>query len=431
MVSTEQRIPVVTAFVYSGDKIALIKRSQEVGTHKGSWAAFSGYVERLPLNQAWQELLEEAGISEGLELQGIGIPVPIDDTIEGKRWLVFPFLFKLAEGAEIKTNWEASEWGWFSPEEMAGMDTVPGLDAVLRSVWPAFGDEEFWDGLAHVATNTEEGATELVRRGLEILGGYVQTYYDHIDQAELLRAVRAFAAARPGMGVFPDMAARLMLAMEREGGQFDFDALVTEMLGAIEDATDSCVNEAARGLQGKNRIFTLSYSEVVADTILTWHDADSEVIVAESGPRNEGLTLAEYLTGQGVKVTTIPDSEISAGVRMSDAVLVGCDSITPDNEIINKAGTREAVETADAGGIPAYAVAQTFKVMPPGWPVFMERHAPADYDETSNEVVGPPVFDLSPIKRFEAVFTEEGALDMDRLAEIRNELGSVELIPGA
>ena len=431
MTATGERVPVVTAFLYRGNKIALIKRSPEVGTYQGKWAAFSGYVERLPINQAWQELLEEAGLNEmQVELKGIGAPLPLDDEGAGHKWLVLPFLFELLNGAEIKTNWEASEWGWFHPDEIQGMDAVPGLNVGIDRVWPAFGDHEFWEGLAHVATNTDDGATELARRGLEILGGYVQAHYSDLDRVELLRSIRAFSASRLGMGVFPDLAARLMLAIDRESGLFNFDALVTELLGVVEDATDLCVNEAAKGLSGIKRLFTLSYSEAVADTILTWHTDDSEVVIAESGPRNEGLKLAEYLIGHGVNVRTVPDSDIACGVRSCEAVLVGCDGITGENGLLNKAGTREATETAAAAGIPAYVVAQTFKIMPIGWPAFLERQSPADYDETSTVFIGPPVFDLTPLSRFKAVFTEEGPLTGDRLAEIRDELSSVDLVPG-
>lgn len=432
METIEQRVPVVTAFVYQGDKIALIKRSQEVGTYKGKWAAFSGYVERLPINQAWLELFEEAGVTENqVELQGIGLPTPVDDPVEGRQWLVFPYLFRLHEGVEIKTNWEAAELAWFLPGEIANLDTVPGLQTAFKCVWPAFGDQEFWEGLAHVATNTDDGATELARRGLEVLGGYVQANYQKIDRATLLRAIRAFAASRPSMGVFPDLGARLMLAIEREDGRAAFDDLVEELLDMVDDTTDLCINEAAKGLKGMNKIFTLSHSEAVADTILTWHSNESEVIIAESGPRFEGRALAEYLQEQGVGVRTVPDSELDCAAKMVDAVLVGCDAITPDKDILNKVGTRAAVEAAHDAGIPVYAVAQTFKIMPPGWPVFIERQAPSDYDENSDEYVGPPVFDLTPFSRFDAVFTEEGPLTIERLEEIQRELGSVELIPGA
>ena len=417
--------------MHSGDKIALIKRSDRVGTYRGSRAAFSGYVERLPLNQAWQELEEEAGITRNdARLRGIGVPLPVDDNVEDSHWLVFPFLFQLVDDVEIKTDWETEEWGWFKPGEMANLKTVPSLDKALDRVWPPFGDHEFWDGLAAVATDTTHGATELARRGLRTLGSYIQANYDDIGREELLRAVRAFAASRPVMGVFPDLAARLLLAAQREGGQIDFDTLISELLSAVEDATDLSANTAAEALKGAKRLFTLSYSEAVRDTIISWHTGELGVVIAESGPRNEGLRLAEYLSDQGIFVETVADADIPAAVGTADAVIVGCDAIIQADELMNKIGTRAAVDAANEEGIPAYAVAQTYKVMPPQWPVFIERQAPADY-EASQEKTGGPIFDLTAFDDFEAVFAEEGILTPQSLREIRDELASVELIPTA
>ncbi|HUV04276.1 MAG TPA: NUDIX domain-containing protein [Armatimonadota bacterium] len=427
-----ERIPVVTAFLYSGEKVALVRRSERVRTYRGAWAAFSGYIERLPLNQARQELAEEAGLADvDTRLTGIGIPLPVDDEQSGHRWLVFPFLFELEDSADIKTNWEAAEWGWFSPEEVGKLNAVPGLDVALGRVWPPFGDRAFWHGLSRVAADTDQGATELARRGLAALGGFVQAQWQSLDQAALLRAVRAFAACRPAMGVFPNLAARLLLAVEREGGQFEFDELLTELLGAVEDATDLSVSSAADALEGKTRLFTLSYSEAVRDAIVAWRTGAKQVTVAESGPRNEGVRLAEDLSSRGVQVRTVPDAEILSAVEESDAVLVGCDAITGADAVLNKIGTLQAVTAANDGKIPAYAIAQTFKIAPPGWPVFLEPQSPADFGETEGTQAGSAVFDLTPLDLFDAVFTEEGALSLPRLSEIRAELGSVELIPGA
>jgi methylthioribose-1-phosphate isomerase len=43
--------------------------------------------------------------------------------------------------------------------------------------------------------------------------------------------------------------------------------------------------------------------------------------------------------------------------------------------------------------------------------------------------VGVPVFDLTPISAFTAIFTENGPLTTEMLAEIRNKLSEVELTP--
>jgi hypothetical protein len=53
---------VVTCFLErdSDKKIALLRRSQMVGTYKGRWAGVSGYIEKenTPLKQAFEEIRE-------------------------------------------------------------------------------------------------------------------------------------------------------------------------------------------------------------------------------------------------------------------------------------------------------------------------------------------------------------------------------------
>lgn len=421
--------PVVTAFLYTDNKIVLMRRSSAVGTYQGLWAAFSGYIERLPLNQAYQELSEEAGVAEeNVRLAGIGIPLTVHDEVEQRQWLVFPFLFELEDPTRISTNWEAEEWAWYSLDELSNLNTVPGLGEALRRVWPPFGDRVFWYSLSKIARDTEHGATELARRGLVALGGLVQSQWEHMGTRDLTNAIRAFAACRPSMGVFPNLASRLLLAINREAGEFDFDELVTELLNAIYDATALSAAHAAKGLAYARKLFTLSYSEAVRDTILAWHNVESEVMVAESGPKNEGLKLVAELVSRGVNARTVADADIPYAVEESDAVVVGCDAIFQD-KLINKSGTHLAVTTAKAEGIPAFAIAQTYKIVPPDWPEFLEIQSCRDYGQDCNDTGSISIFDALPLDDFGSVFTEEAKLTHGRLEEIRSELASVELIP--
>lgn len=418
------RIPVVTSFVYSGDKIALVKRSEQVGTYKGLWAGFSGYIEHLPIEQAYIELEEEASLTkDNIALKGIGIPVPIDDPVTGKNWLVFPFLFQLAEEKEITTNCESSELLWVKSHDIDTMNTVPGLKTVFKRVWPSFVDEHLWNGFQEIALNKTKGATSLARMGLDVLGRYAVECGDELDRHELIRMIRAFAACRPVMGVFPNLAARLLLGIENDDGRDNFDRLVEGLLMSVNDATALSVKHAATAVMGHKTIFTLSYGEAVRNTLIEWYEPGKEVIIAESYPGKEGLILAEHLSEKGVMVRTVRDKNIRDAVIESEAVLVGCDAITVDDKIQNKVGTYIAAEVANENGIPVYAVTQTIKICPPDWPSYIERETLPGCEEPVK------VFDHTPINHFNAVITEEGDLSLERLDEIRAELGSVELIP--
>lgn len=424
MQSTRDAIPVVTSFVFCDNKIALIKRSNQVGTYQGQWGGISGYIERLPIEQALVELEEEAGLSEdALTLRGIGIPLAIHDKVIDRNWLIFPFLFQIEDMMAIKLNWESLELRWVTPNEIAAMDTVPGLYKAFCRIWPDFGTADFWNGLGSIARDRKEGATSLAQKGLEILGNYVVENEKDLDYPLLLRAIRAYAACRPSMGPFPDLACRLLMAIERESGINDIDMLIDTLISSIKETTALSVDYAATKLSGKRTILTLSYGEAIKKTLVKWFQPGCEVLVAESSPGYEGIALAEYLSEHGVDTKTVKDKHIPNAIVQSEAILVGCDNITPGDEIQNKVGTQKAVKAARELEIPAYAVTQTFKIAPSDWPVFIEC------DTLPGEEKPEPIFDLTPIDWFTEVFTEFGKLTKDRLDEIRNELASVELIP--
>jgi translation initiation factor 2B subunit (eIF-2B alpha/beta/delta family) len=346
----------------------------------------------------------------------------VDDAEEGYRWLVFPFLFHLKGGREIKTDWEASSLEWFHQEDMGELRTVPGLREAFQRVWFPFGNNGFWDGLADVAVDTEHGATELARRGLRALGAFVQKEYDNLQYDGLVRSVRAFASARPVMGVFPNLAARLLMAIDREGGQFDFDTLITELMNAVEDASDISSDVTADALADRRTVMTISYSESVLNALLKWNGIGKHVKVAESLPGGEGRLFAEALANKGVAAEVVADADVPLAVKDVDAVLVGCDGITGGSELINKFGMAGLITSANDAGVPTYAVSQSFKVCPSGWPVFLE---------VRKEVGGTRrIFDVTPLERFTAVYTEEGSLLSRRLAEIREELDNVPLLYG-
>ncbi len=104
-----------------------------MGTHKGLWAGVSGYIEpnAIPLVTAYNELREEVGARyEQLKLVREATPLLLDDPFTGKRWAVHPFLFD-DQGVQLTLDWEHVESRWVMPEELAALETVPGLRETL------------------------------------------------------------------------------------------------------------------------------------------------------------------------------------------------------------------------------------------------------------------------------------------------------------
>jgi 8-oxo-dGTP diphosphatase len=130
---------VVTCIIEHEGKILLFKRSNLVGTYRGLWGGVAGYVEELeaPYDTAIKEIRQEAGIDlDALELVRKGDPLEFSDTYDGKRydWIIYPFLFHIQDKGLVRIDWEHEEYRWVYPSEIKKLDTVPGIEEVIRQL---------------------------------------------------------------------------------------------------------------------------------------------------------------------------------------------------------------------------------------------------------------------------------------------------------
>jgi 8-oxo-dGTP pyrophosphatase MutT (NUDIX family) len=139
----DEQTPVVTSFVLrmlgGRDELLLAQRSQRVRTYRGAWGGISGYLEAgvTPLEQAYTELREEAGLSrDDVELLRVGKPIAFRDESLGQNWVVHPFLFRLLRPEAVRNDWEADRFEWYPPEAVAALPTVPRLAEALAHVYP-------------------------------------------------------------------------------------------------------------------------------------------------------------------------------------------------------------------------------------------------------------------------------------------------------
>ncbi|EGG42989.1 NUDIX hydrolase [Candidatus Nitrosarchaeum limnium SFB1] len=128
---------IVTSFIQDGQKLLILKRSNNVKTMKGLWAGISGIIEKdeEPLKRAKIEIHEEIGISENqLKLIKSANALKINSPqYENHEWEIFPFLFEV-KNPEIKLNWENSEFKWIIKDELKNYKTVPSLEKVLSNL---------------------------------------------------------------------------------------------------------------------------------------------------------------------------------------------------------------------------------------------------------------------------------------------------------
>jgi 8-oxo-dGTP pyrophosphatase MutT (NUDIX family) len=123
---------VVTVFLRYSGRVLVLKRSMDVGTYRGRWAGVSGYIEKgeTPQEAAEREIREETGISKA-SLVREGRHLSINDG--DRRWVIHPFLFDVSAD-KLTLDWEHEKYRWVEPEEVKGLNTVPGLYEALKEV---------------------------------------------------------------------------------------------------------------------------------------------------------------------------------------------------------------------------------------------------------------------------------------------------------
>jgi nicotinamide-nucleotide amidase len=127
---------VVTCFLEHDGKVLIVRRSQKVGSFRGSWSGISGYMEKSPDEQALTEIREEAGLGrELLVMTRKGEAMEMVDVPGGRCWMVHPYLFHVTLPGKIKLDWENTEMRWVLPGQLKRYRTVPGLAEALQSVW--------------------------------------------------------------------------------------------------------------------------------------------------------------------------------------------------------------------------------------------------------------------------------------------------------
>jgi translation initiation factor eIF-2B subunit delta len=255
-----------------------------------------------------------------------------------------------------------------------------------------------------IATDTVRGATALADSALRAVG--------RVRGGSRQRALRAVAALHPSMGVFPHIAARLLAG----------DATPRALRREIREAGKAAAEAAAAALQPCQRVLTHSASSACRRALLLWWEEGREAVVTESRPKREGIALARDLAACGVRVTLISDAEMGLFIPRCDAVLTGADAIGAGEEVVNKVGTRLAVMAARESGVPSYAVTQTHKICPAGWPLALTPQESSELARVPKARVANIAFDNTPLSWFSAVFTEEGQLTGESLRRIWREM---------
>lgn len=269
-------------------------------------------------------------------------------------------------------------------------------------------------------SDRRHGAAEIASAALEALARHAaEAPADDADAlaGSLAEAARELAGARPTMAPLATQ-----LAAAHQGVRASRDVApdledlrdhAAEAARAVRDTARADAHAAAQhaaDLAAGATVLTVSRSSTVRPAL----EAADRVVVAASRPGGEGREVAEELAGAR-DVVLVPDAAVPAAVDELDVdrVLVGADAVLEDGTVVNKTGTRSACLAARDAGVPAHAVASTWKITP--WSHVDGEDAA--FQPPPGVRAFAPAFEATPPRLVDGLVTEDGVVGLDTVGE--------------
>lgn len=418
---------VVTVFLVSDGKVALVKRSHRVGTYQGLWSGISGYLEGDPNRHFAVELSEETALTAGdYTLLRKAEPVSITDDEHARQWLVYPFLCEVHDPARIRLDWENTALHWVEPEQIAHLPTVPGLWEVYVQV-SELAVSAAIDACVHeLASDRTHGACQLALAGLDFLARLCRTSTAAtaaVLTTDIKAAIERLRLVRPTMVVIDRT---LLVLLNDIPDCATIDAARAGILASIEvhrqafeQAVDRAVAQLAKIVPEGACLLLHSFSSMVVKALPFLKRQGCRLVVTESRPGFEGRVLAVLASQKGLSVRLITDASIFAMLKDVHMVLMGADAILSDGGAINKMGSGAIACCAHALGVPVYILAERRKIVP------AEEAPPLEQGTTSEVWDAPPpgvmvandTFERIPPAYIKGILLEDGIFEPGLIAQ--------------
>lgn len=288
-----------------------------------------------------------------------------------------------------------------------------------------------------IARDHLSGATAITLQAAETLAS-LPMYSDAMSaddfRQELVYVASELAAAQPSMASLLTLVNHVLLAADEAK---EFVPLLATVELTAQDFAEELINRpdqiaqvALSLIPDGATVMTISSSSAVFVTLGHAVDAGKriQVICLESRPQREGVEFAKMLAEMEVDVTLVVDAAMAHFMDRVNIVLFGADTVSPRG-LVNKTGTYTLALTADAHGVPAYAVAGTEKFLPAS---LLGRFKIEEQDprEILNESAPPRLnivnryFDLTPLDLVAGIVTEHEVLEP---AELEERLETIEV----
>lgn len=293
-----------------------------------------------------------------------------------------------------------------------------------------------------IALDTSSGAAEMTHKAALVFVMLSET--GAVDPAALTEEVHTLGMllieAQPSMSPVINLVNRVFTALEACAVPREMRLTIGKSAMRFITEIEECDNAISANLlpllHGGDELTTVllhSYSSTVLTALLDAAGAGRKIhaVCTESRPGREGVTLVNKLSAGGITATFIVDMlafEYIYG-RKVDMVLVGADGVFQSG-LLNKTGTLGLAHCCHDAGVPVYALAGTYKLLPPG----LERHQHIKNRPGSEVLDDPPpgtqvvnrYFDLTPLELFTGLVTERGTLSPGEiLSELSGSSGAL------
>ena len=250
------------------------------------------------------------------------------------------------------------------------------------------------------------GASYLAKRGAE---AYLELA-GLLEGEELLSAMeelgKEIRAVNPTMASLYNLTEFIKSSPNREFVK----SKALEFMKLSEEARREIGNIGSELIDDGDVIITHSFSSTVLEIFKVAGKKGKRfrVILTESAPDYEGLTLAKELESIGIPFEIITDAQMGLFAKNATFALVGADNITRDGSVINKAGTYLLALACHDSGVPLYAAAESFKIHPKlnaAEVEIVERKFKRNHFLVRNYL-----FDITPWRYIRGIITEFGIL---------------------
>ena len=180
----------------------------------------------------------------------------------------------------------------------------------------------------------------------------------------------------------------------------------------------------AERIKDGDNIFTHCHSSAVTRALMLAHEMGKEfkVINTETRPKYQGRITSREMVEAGIDTTMIVDSAARHYMKEVDFVIVGCDALTSEGNIINKIGTSQVALAAYEARIPFYVLGTLLKFEP----ITIRGHYETIEERNTDEIwadppeglkIRNPAFDVTRRDYVSGLITEEGIISPHSILE--------------